>query len=56
MTLYETPYDLAYIQQVFAIMERTPWHTYQILTKRSERMAFVAPLLSWKGGKGDKSH
>src|SRR5438128_1216225 len=27
-----------FIDQVFALMALTPWHTYQILTKRAERM------------------
>lgn len=28
----------AFIDQVFSVIERTPQHTYQILTKRAERM------------------
>ncbi len=28
-------------------MKRTPHHTYQILTKRAERLAEIAPALSW---------
>lgn len=28
-------------------MERTPQHTYQLLTKRAERLAECAPLLPW---------
>lgn len=27
-----------YIEQVARVMEASPWHTYQVLTKRSERM------------------
>lgn len=30
------PFD--FVDQVMEIIEQTPWHTYQILTKRSERM------------------
>ena len=28
----------AYIEAVCRVMERADWHTYQVLTKRSERM------------------
>jgi protein gp37 len=37
----------SYLQQVFDVMRRTPHHTYQILTKRAERLARVAPRLVW---------
>ena len=37
----------AYIQQVFDIMVRAPWHTFQVLTKRSARFARLAPTLPW---------
>jgi protein gp37 len=36
-----------YIQRVFDVMVRTPQHTYQVLTKRAERLARVAPRLPW---------
>ena len=29
----------SYIDQVLETIEKTPWHTYQILTKRSQRLA-----------------
>ena len=32
----EVPYD--YIDKVVNVIEETPWHTYQILTKRDQRM------------------
>jgi len=38
-----------YLQLVFDVMRRTPQHTYQILTKRAERLARVAPRLMWPG-------
>ena len=31
-----------WIDQVFAVMALTPWHTYQVLTKRAERMRSYA--------------
>ncbi len=33
----KVPFD--YIAQVFDVMERSHWHTFQVLTKRAERMA-----------------
>jgi protein gp37 len=36
-----------YIQRVFDVMVRTPQHTYQVLTKRAERLARLAPRLPW---------
>lgn len=37
--LFHENIDFAFIDQVFAVMAATPQHTYQILTKRPERMA-----------------
>lgn len=36
-----------YIRQVFDVMASTPQHTYQVLTKRAERLARLAPTLDW---------
>jgi protein gp37 len=36
-----------YIRQVFEVMADTPWHTYQVLTKRSKRLAQLANILDW---------
>jgi len=45
--LFHEKVPLAFIQQVFHTMEIASWHTFQILTKRSERLAELAPDLSW---------
>lgn len=37
----------AYIRQVFETMTSAHWHVFQILTKRSERLAAMAPRLPW---------
>jgi len=37
----------AFIERVFAVMAEARWHTFQILTKRAERLAKVAPRLEW---------
>jgi protein gp37 len=37
----------AFIARVFDVMVRAPQHQYQILTKRAERLARLAPRLPW---------
>ncbi len=36
-----------FIRRVFDVMLQTPRHTYQILTKRSQRLATLASELPW---------
>jgi len=36
-----------YIKQVFEVMNKANWHTFQVLTKRSKRLAQLAPELNW---------
>jgi protein gp37 len=36
-----------FIARVFEVMQQTPQHTYQVLTKRSRRLAELAPYLPW---------
>ncbi len=45
--LFHEDVPLAFIRRAFAVMEATPWHTYQILTKRAERLAALSPHLDW---------
>src|SRR5580765_5779189 len=37
----------AFIAQVFDVMAKCPQHTFQVLTKRAERLARLAPKLNW---------
>ena len=37
----------AFIKQVFQVMKRAHWHTFQVLTKRSERLARLSHELVW---------
>jgi len=37
----------SFISRVFDVMANTPQHTYQVLTKRSKRLARLGPLLDW---------
>lgn len=36
-----------FIKRVFDVMKMAHWHTFQILTKRSERLLQFSPKLSW---------
>ncbi len=45
--LFHESIPLNYIQRVFDVMNRAHWHQYQILTKRSERLADVSSSLNW---------
>jgi protein gp37 len=37
----------AFIAEVWQVMRATPWHSYQILTKRPERMAELLTQMEW---------
>jgi protein gp37 len=45
--LFHARVTTAFIRDVFRVMQETPQHTYQILTKRSRRLARIAPQLAW---------
>lgn len=45
--LFHADVPEAYIRRVFDVMATTPRHTYQVLTKRAERLARLAPRLPW---------
>jgi protein gp37 len=45
--LFHARVPVEFIRRVFDVMEDTPRHTYQILTKRAHRLARVAPTLRW---------
>lgn len=45
--LFHEDIPTEFIVQIFNTMQKTPQHTYQILTKRSERLRNVASLLNW---------
>jgi protein gp37 len=36
-----------FIQKVFEVMRRAHWHTFQVLTKRSERLLELSSKLDW---------
>jgi protein gp37 len=45
--LFHESVPLAFIQEVFATIASVPQHTFQILTKRSDRLRDVAHQLPW---------
>jgi protein gp37 len=45
--LFHSDVPEAYIASVFDVMAKCPQHTFQVLTKRAERLARVAPRLPW---------
>ena len=45
--LFHEDVPIGFIRDVFEVMTETPRHTYQVLTKRSKRLARVADSLQW---------
>jgi len=45
--LFHEQVPLGFIREVFSVMNDNKRHTFQILTKRSERLRELAPLLDW---------
>lgn len=45
--LFHEDIPLEFILKVFDVMNRSPRHTFQVLTKRAERLAEVARFLNW---------
>jgi len=45
--LFHKDVPIAYIRQVFDVIADTPQHQYQLLTKRSKRLAEIGPRLDW---------
>lgn len=45
--LFHKNVPLEFIQKIFDVMNQAYWHRFQILTKRSERLFELDPMLSW---------
>ena len=45
--LFHEKVPFSFVQEVFNTMEKASWHTFQILTKRAERMTELAGRLNW---------
>lgn len=45
--LFHEDVPVGFLRRAFAVMRATPWHTYQALTKRAERLEALSPELDW---------
>lgn len=45
--LFHKQVPVSFIVEAFEVMATAHWHRFQILTKRAERLAELAPLLRW---------
>ena len=45
--LFHIDVPLFYVKRVFDVMHRAHWHRFQVLTKRSERLAELHSKLAW---------
>ncbi len=45
--LFHPDVTVEFIERVFDVIQRCPQHTFQMLTKRSERLRELAPRLNW---------
>jgi protein gp37 len=45
--LFHEDVPIEWIREGFKVMAATPWHTYQILTKRADRVRRLGPELDW---------
>ncbi len=45
--LFHKDVPLNFILNVFSVMKEASWHTFQLLTKRSERLLELDPVLEW---------
>ena len=46
--LFHQRVPVAIIERAFAVMAEADWHTFQVLTKRSSRLADVSDRLPWR--------
>lgn len=45
--LFHEEIPIKYLQQIFDVMRRADQHVFQILTKRADRLAKLAPKIDW---------
>lgn len=45
--LFHEKVSFKFVRQVFDVMKKAQQHTFQVLTKRADRLAELAPLLDW---------
>lgn len=52
--LFHQDVPVEFILRIWETMSRTPQHTYQVLTKRSQRMAKIVDAIAWEWDGDDK--
>jgi protein gp37 len=45
--LFHEDVPIDFIEEVFDVMQKTPQHAYQVLTKRADNLEVLAPKLPW---------
>jgi len=45
--LFHKDVPVSYLLQVFEVMRRAYWHKFQVLTKRSDNLSELDPLIAW---------
>ena len=45
--LFHKDVPVEYILRVFNVMRQASWHTFQVLTKRSDRLLELDPMIEW---------
>jgi protein gp37 len=46
--LFHKDVPVEFIVRTFDVMRRADWHNFQVLTKRSERLLELSPILPWR--------
>jgi protein gp37 len=46
--MFHVDVPVSFIKRAFEVMNRANWHQYQVLTKRSERLASIEAELDWQ--------
>jgi protein gp37 len=45
--LFHKDVPVAFVLEIFEVMRRAHWHTFQVLTKRAERLEELGPQIDW---------
>ena len=45
--LFHKDVPVEFVLEVFDVMKRAHWHTFQVLTKRAERLEELSPQIEW---------
>ena len=45
--LFHKDVPVEFVLRTFDVMRRADWHTFQVLTKRAERLEELSPLIDW---------